>query len=123
MRGHSIINDLTWILFTAAVAALACPFKIPLLIGYIVAGFLVRPHLGLWPPVELENIQELSELGVVFLLFYIGLEFDFGRLKRLIEPAFTALALQTLLMLFWVLSQSFTRAFGYGWGFLAASFH
>ena len=102
MHEHSIVNDLAWILFTAAVAALALhPFKIPLLIGYIVAGFLVGPHLGLWPAlVELENVQELSELGVIFLLFYIGLEFDFGRLKRLIGPAFTALALQTLLMLF-----------------------
>ena len=92
MHEHSIVNDLAWILFAAAVAALALhPFKIPLLIGYIVAGFLVGPHLGLWPAlVELENVQELSELGVIFLLFYIGLEFDFGRLKRLIGPALTA---------------------------------
>ncbi|MEC7905865.1 MAG: cation:proton antiporter [Verrucomicrobiota bacterium] len=102
MHAHSIVNDLAWILFAATVAALALhPFRIPLLIGYIVAGFLVGPHLGLWPAlVELENVQELSELGVIFLLFYIGLEFDFGRLRRLIGPAFTALSLQTLLMLF-----------------------
>ena len=100
MHEHSIVNDLAWILFTAAVAALALHrFKIPLLIGYIVAGFLVGPHLGL-ALVELDNVQELSELGVIFLLFYIGLEFDFGRLKRLIGPALLALALQTLLMLF-----------------------
>lgn len=102
MHAHSIVNDLAWILFAAAVAAIALhPFRIPLLIGYIVAGFLVGPHLGLWPAlVRLENVQELSELGVIFLLFYIGLEFDFGRLRRLIGPAFTALSLQTLLMLF-----------------------
>lgn len=102
MHAHSIVNDLAWILFAAAVAALALSrFKIPLLIGYLLAGFLVGPHLGLWPAlVELDNVQELSELGVIFLLFYIGLEFDFGKLKRVIGPAFTALALQTLLMLF-----------------------
>ena len=100
MHEHSIVNDLAWILFAAAVAALALHrFKIPLLIGYIVAGFLVGPHLGL-ALVELDNVQELSELGVIFLLFYLGLEFDFGRLKRMIGPALTALALQTLLMLF-----------------------
>lgn len=102
MHAHSIVNDLAWILFAAAVAALALSrFKIPLLIGYLLAGFLLGPHLGLWPAlVELDNVLELSELGVIFLLFYIGLEFDFGKLKRVIGPAFTALALQTLLMLF-----------------------
>ena len=99
MHEHSIVNDLAWILFAAAVAALALHrFKIPLLIGYIVAGFLVGPHLGL-ALVELDNVQELSELGVIFLLFYIGLEFDFGRLKRLIGPApvsYTHLTLPTI---------------------------
>ncbi len=102
MHEHSILVDLAWILLSAAAAALILQrFRIPLLIGYIVAGFLVGPHLGLWPAlVVLDNVHELSELGVIFLLFYIGLEFDFGRLKRVLGPAITALSLQTLLMLF-----------------------
>lgn len=101
MHEHSILNDLAWILLSAAAAALVLQrFRIPLLIGYLVAGFLVGPHLGLWPTlVVLENVQELSELGVIFLLFYLGLEFDFSRLKRVFGPAFLAIFLQTLIML------------------------
>ncbi len=101
MHEHSILTDLGWILLSAAAAALIFQrLKMPLLIGYIAAGFLVGPHLGLWPAlVEIENVQELSELGVIFLLFYIGLEFDFGRLRRVFAPAFIALSLQTMLML------------------------
>ena len=102
MPAHSILTDLAWIMLSAAVAALIFQhLKIPLLLGYIAAGFIVGPHLGLWPAlVELDNVQELSELGVIFLLFYIGLEFDFGRLRRSFTPALAALILQTLLMLF-----------------------
>lgn len=102
MHEHSILIDLAWILLSAAATALVLQrFDIPLLIGYLAAGFLVGPHLGLWPTlVVLDNVQELSELGVIFLLFYIGLEFDFGRLRRVFGPAVTALILQTLIMLF-----------------------
>jgi len=101
MHEHSILTDLAWILLSAAAAALILQhFRIPLLIGYLVAGFLVGPHLGLWPTlVVLENVKELSELGVIFLLFYLGLEFDFSRLKRVFGPASAALVLQTLTML------------------------
>lgn len=102
MHAHSILTDLAWIMLSAAVAALIFQrFKIPLLLGYLAAGFLVGPHLGLWPAlVTLENVQELSELGVIFLLFYIGLEFDLTRLRQALGPALSALILQTLLMLF-----------------------
>ncbi len=101
MHEHSILNDLAWILLSAAAAALVLQrLRVPLLIGYLVAGFLVGPHLGLWPTlVVLENVQELSELGVIFLLFYLGLEFDFSRLKRVFGPAMLAIVLQTLIML------------------------
>lgn len=102
MPAHSILTDFAWIMLSAAIAALIFQrFKMPLLLGYLAAGFIVGPHLGLWPAlVELENVQELSELGIIFLLFYIGLEFDFSRLRRAFGPALAALALQTLLMLF-----------------------
>jgi CPA2 family monovalent cation:H+ antiporter-2 len=102
MPAHSILTDLAWIMLSASVAALIFQrLKLPLLLGYIAAGFIVGPHLGLWPAlVELDNVQELSELGVIFLLFYIGLEFDFRRLRRSLTPALAALSLQTLLMLF-----------------------
>lgn len=86
----------------AAVAALICQrIKLPPLLGYIAAGFVLGPHLGLWHSlVSIENAQGLSELGVIFLMFYIGLEFDLERLKKVFTPAFAALVLQTLFMLF-----------------------
>lgn len=97
-----ILADLAWIMLGAAIAALVCArIKLPSLLGYIFAGFLLGPNLGLWPPlVTLSNVQDLSELGVVFLMFYIGLEFNIEKVKAVFAPAFTALILQTLLMVF-----------------------
>ncbi len=98
----SLLIDLAWIMVGAAIAALICQrIKLPPLLGYIAAGFFLGPHIGLWHAlVSVENAQGLSELGVIFLMFYIGLEFDLERLKKVFTPAFAALALQTLFMLF-----------------------
>ncbi|MCH6259228.1 cation:proton antiporter [Puniceicoccaceae bacterium K14] len=101
MHETNILNDLAWIMFAAAIAALTFhKLKLPPLLGYIAAGFAIGPQ-GLSPDlIELSNVLELSELGVVFLMFYIGLEFDLSKLKKVLMPAFLALSLQTLLMLF-----------------------
>ncbi|HEY9486739.1 MAG TPA: cation:proton antiporter [Chryseosolibacter sp.] len=57
--------------------------KQPLVLGYIIAGFLVGPHFKLLPTVaDLENIDTLAEIGVIFLLFSLGLEFSFKKLMR-----------------------------------------
>ncbi len=101
-HSSTILADLAWIMLAAAVAALVCArIKLPPLLGYLFAGFFLGPNLGLWPPlVTLSNVQDLSELGVVFLMFYIGLEFNIEKVKAVFAPAFTALILQTLLMVF-----------------------
>ncbi len=98
----AILADLAWIMLGAAVATIVFSrIKLPPLLGYIAAGFFLGPNLGLWPPlVTLSNVQELSELGVVFLMFYIGLEFNLEKVRQVFAPAFAALALQTLLMVF-----------------------
>lgn len=97
-----ILSDLAWIMLAASVVALISNrIKLPTLLGYLFAGFFLGPNLGLWPPiVTLENVQALSELGVVFLMFYIGLEFNLDKVRKVFAPAGTALILQTLLMLF-----------------------
>jgi CPA2 family monovalent cation:H+ antiporter-2 len=102
MHEGSILTDIAWIMVGAMVAALVFQkLRLPPLLGYLVAGFFLGPHLGLWPAlVQVENVQELSELGVIFLMFYIGLEFDLDKLKQIFAPAIIALILQTLLMLF-----------------------
>jgi len=80
----SLIEDLALILGAAAVTILLFKWlKQPLVLGYIIAGLLVGPHFKLFPNVvEIEGIQTWAEIGVVFLLFGLGLEFSFKRLFK-----------------------------------------
>ena len=73
-----LIQDLALILITGAVTTLIFKaIKQPLVLGYIIAGFLVGPHLSITPTVaDTENIETLAEIGVIFLLFSLGLEFS-----------------------------------------------
>jgi len=84
--GHlpGLIKDLALILIAAAVISLLFRrLKQPLVLGYIIAGFLIGPHLSLTPTVaETENIETLAQIGVIFLLFSLGLEFSFKKLIR-----------------------------------------
>src|SRR5690606_11859204 len=79
-----LIQDLALILmFGAIVTILFKKIKQPLVLGYIIAGFLVGPHFNLIPSVvDHENIETLAEIGVIFLLFSLGLEFSFKKLMR-----------------------------------------
>ena len=82
--GHlpHLITDLALILAVAAVTTLIFK-KIhqPVVLGYILAGFLVGPHTSLIPTVgDAEGIKTWSEIGVIFLLFSLGLEFSFKKL-------------------------------------------
>jgi len=80
----SLISDLALILITGAITTLLFRLiKQPLVLGYIIAGFVVGPHLSLTPTVvDTHNIKILAEIGVIFLLFSLGLEFSFKKLKR-----------------------------------------
>jgi CPA2 family monovalent cation:H+ antiporter-2 len=84
--GHlpKLIEDLALILITGAIVTLLFrKIKQPLVLGYIIAGFLVGPHLSLTPTVvDNENVKTLAEIGVIFLLFSLGLEFSFKKLMR-----------------------------------------
>lgn len=84
--GHlpKLIEDLALILVTAAATTLLFrKIKQPLVLGYIIAGFLVGPHLSLTPTVvDNTNVKTLADIGVIFLLFSLGLEFSFKKLMR-----------------------------------------
>lgn len=79
-----LITDLGFILVIAALSTLL--FKKlgqPLVLGYLIAGFLVSPHVPFFPTVvDRESIQVWSEIGVIFLLFSLGLEFSFKKLFK-----------------------------------------
>lgn len=85
-----MIEDLCVIMLTAGITSLLFKvFKQPVVLGYIVAGMLVGPHvLGeAWISNE-ESVHTWGEIGVLFLLFSLGLEFSF---KKLIKVGSTAL--------------------------------
>lgn len=84
MHDFPLITDLALILIAAGVTSVICrKLKLPILLGYILAGVLTGPHVSLLPKVhDMQNIETWSEIGVIFLLFALGLEFNFKSLMK-----------------------------------------
>ena len=80
-----LIADLALILICAgAMTLLFKRLKQPVVLGYIVAGFLASPNMSYMPSVtDLHGIHIWSEIGVIFLLFSLGLEFSFRKILRM----------------------------------------
>lgn len=80
-----MISDLALILIVAGIVTLVFKrLKQPLVLGYIVAGFLVSPHMPyLASVVHKEGIQEWADIGVMFLLFSLGLDFSFKKIVKM----------------------------------------
>src|SRR5690606_13981899 len=81
---YPLITDLGLILGTAALAVLLFKkIKQPLVLGYLIAGFLAGSNFEFFPSVKDENsIKVWAEIGVIFLLFSLGLEFSFKKLMK-----------------------------------------
>ena len=78
-----MVQDLYILMITAAVVSIVFKLlKQPVVLGYIVAGVLVGPHLFGQTLVNADNVKAWGDIGVLFVLFCIGLEF---RLKNLIS--------------------------------------
>jgi len=79
-----LITDLALILGSAAIVTLLFKrLKQPVVLGYIIAGVLVGPYFKLFPSiVEIESIRIWADIGVIFLLFGLGLEFSFKKLIK-----------------------------------------
>lgn len=79
------ISDLAFILITAGVVTLIFKrLKQPLVLGYIVAGFLAGPHMPFTPTVnDMTSIHTWADLGVIFLMFTLGLEFSFKKIVKM----------------------------------------
>ena len=101
--GHfpNLIVDLALILGAAAVTTLIFKaLKQPLVLGYLIAGILVGPYFHLFPTVREEgNIKVWSEIGVIFLLFSLGLEFSFKKLMKVGGSAGITAVVEVLVML------------------------
>ena len=81
---NGLIGDLAWILLLGAIVTLLFKkLKQPVVLGYILAGFLASPKFEYLPSISnLENISFWAELGIVVLMFSIGLEFSFRKLMN-----------------------------------------
>lgn len=99
----SFIQDLAVImLISGVVTVLFHRFKQPVVLGYILVGVIIGPHTPPHPLVHDENtIRILAELGVVFLMFSLGLEFSLRKLRRVGATAIVA-ALAEIVLMIWI---------------------
>ncbi len=96
-----LIADLALILICAGVMTLLFKsLKQPIVLGYIVAGFLASPNMPYMPSVtDGHGIHIWSEIGVIFLLFSLGLEFSFKKILKMgAAPIIAALAIILAMM-------------------------
>ncbi len=86
---EGLIGDLAFILILGAISTLLFKWlKQPVVLGYIVAGFLASPHFEYLPSVTTEaNIDFWAQIGIIVLLFSLGLEFSFKKLVNAGAPA------------------------------------
>lgn len=115
-----LIRDLALILISAAVVTLLFRrIRQPLVLGYILAGFLVGPHLSLTPGiVDTQNIETLAQMGVIFLLFSLGLEFSFKKLVRVGGAA----SITALVEMIFIIFAGYYIGRWMGWSFMDSIF-
>ncbi len=113
--GHlpAFILDLGLILMAAGlVTVLFRKIGQPVVLGYIIAGFLVSSHVWFLPSVsDMPNVHVWAEIGVIFLLFALGLEFSFKKLLRVGGPATLTALIEVFGMV--ALGNLFGRLFGW----------
>ena len=113
MHHLTFLQDLALVMIVAAiVTVLFRQFKQPVVLGYILAGVIIGPHTPPFPLIADEDaIKTLSELGVIFLMFSLGLEFSLRKLRVVGATAFIAATLEIFLMI-WV-GYELGRLFGW----------
>jgi monovalent cation:H+ antiporter-2, CPA2 family len=103
MHPTDFIQDLAVIMLIAGIVTVLFHFlKQPAVLGYIVAGVIIGPHNHFFQFIQDENtIKILSELGVVFLMFSLGLEFSLRKLVKVGGAAFIV-ALGKIVTMVWI---------------------
>ena len=109
----TLIADLALILICAGVMTLLFKkLKQPLVLGYVVAGFLASPHMPYTPSVmDTANIKTWADIGVIFLLFALGLEFSFKKIVKVGGAAIIAAC--TIIFCMILLGVAVGTAFGW----------
>lgn len=120
MHNVTFLQDMAVVMaVSAAVTIIFHQLRLPVVLGYIIAGIIIGPHTPPFPLVtNVESIQTLSELGVIFLLFGIGLEFSFSKLMKVGLVSVVAATMEILLM--FLIGFSVGKAFS--WTFMDSLF-
>lgn len=117
---ESFISDLALILISASLVTLVFKrLKQPLVLGYIVAGFLTGPHMPYTPSVsDMSSIHTWADIGVIFLMFTLGLEFSFKKIVKMgIGPVIAACS-----VMFCMMSVGNMVGHLFGWGSMNSLF-
>lgn len=109
-----LVKDLALILVVAgAVTLIFKKLKQPLVLGYIVAGFLVSPHMPYTMSVmDSADVKTWADIGVIFLLFSLGLDFSFKKIIKM--GAAPVIAACTIIFCMMLLGVSAGKMFGWG---------
>src|SRR5882724_2744184 len=113
MHAATFLQDLAVVMIVAGlVTVIFHRFKQPVVLGYIIAGVIIGPHTPPFPLIrDKETIDTLSDLGVILLMFSLGLEFSMRKLRQVGGTAFIAAFLEILLMV-WI-GYEIGRLFGW----------
>jgi CPA2 family monovalent cation:H+ antiporter-2 len=112
IASHNFLEDLAFVLSVAAlVSILFQALRQPVVVGYLVAGILVGPHVPFPLLADIDRIHQLSEFGVILLMFALGLEFSVRKLVRLAPSAGFITVVQVGLLIW--LGYEVGRAFGW----------
>ena len=108
-----LVKDLALILMVAGIVTIIFKkLKQPLVLGYIVAGFLVSPHMPYTMSVIDEtDIKTWADIGVIFTLFSLGLDFSFKKIVKM--EAFPIIA--TIVIVFSMMMLGISIGHGFGW--------
>ena len=103
MHNVTFLQDMAVVMAVSAVVTIIFhQLRLPVVLGYIIAGIIIGPHTPPFPLItNVQSIETLSELGVIFLLFGIGLEFSLTKLLKVGLVSIAAATLEILLM-FWI---------------------
>ena len=97
---HAFLQNLALVLCTAAVTTVVFQrLKLPVIFGYLIAGMIVGPYTPIPLAADEEMVRTLSELGVILLMFSLGLEFRLRRVGQIAATSGLAALLETSVML------------------------
>jgi CPA2 family monovalent cation:H+ antiporter-2 len=116
---HEFLRSLTVVLAVAAITTVVFQrLRQPVVLGYIIAGLIVGPHVPIPLVADPEIVRTLSELGVILLMFSLGLEFSLPKLVRVAPTAGVTAVIQSSLMA-WL---GFLTGRLFGWTLLESVF-